>query len=255
MPSRARRAALFLVAVAAVVVSAPRRADTCIITYPRLVVPGAAPAAIDSRIWLFNHFYRLAGNPSFERSGADFDADFVLREVGGGEIAVGVREWCPGVVVEITPRAKLAPGKRFEVWLAPKASKPTPVRLTTFITGTEEDHGAPGKPRVVGARYDKATGVCGSFDAIQLIGAGATDPQGGEVLYAMWQAGPDGTIRYDREPIAILPPWPTSSGPLRIERETCRPDFGTWAASHPKLGVRAMDASGNLGEPVELKVE
>jgi hypothetical protein len=233
-------------------------ARACSIVIGSETLPALAPAPLNAHVWIRHPPWRRSGNPSARRGAAPFDVDFVLRAVTptAADVPVAVREWAPGVLVELVPWAPLPASHRFEVWAVPRGVE-RPRLVAFFQTGTGVDTTPPGRPSFDSVTRTKppAHGIqidCGPAAEIVLSGAGA--PDSGDLLYAVWAAA-GGRIAWDAPPIAVAGPAAPGQSVRFDVYDALRPvgDFVAWARSpSARIGVRALDVAGNLGPPVEL---
>ena len=243
-----RLALVALVPLVALVAFA-RDARPCVELTPTEVLPASTPAPVTTHVWIHHPPLRRTANWA-RPPAAPFDVDFVLRSVAPTvmDIPVATRE-CPYTFVELAPLALLPKNARFEVWAAPKSGAAPPLLLASFTTGTEEDVTPPPPPAFTLAWLAVPTirTSCADTSAITFSSRVATPAP--DTLYGVWGAGPTGEIAWDGAPIAIL------HGAVLNTHETCMPGYAAWAASSPRIGMRAIDLSGNLSAPIELRVE
>jgi hypothetical protein len=233
------------------VLGAARDARPCIDLLSTEVLPAAAPAPVTTHVWIHHPTLRRKGNWA-RPPAAPYDADFVLRSVAPTvmDVPVAARE-CPYTLVELAPLSPLPKNARFEVWVVPQAAAAPPALLASFTTGADADVTPPPTPSFTFARLAVPTirTSCGDTYAITLYGPTAPAAPATDSLYGLWPSDPTGTIGWDAAPMAIV------RGARLDSHETCMPSYGAWAASSPRLGVRAIDLSGNLSAPIELRVE
>jgi hypothetical protein len=213
---------------AAFVVAIARDADPCSIVIPTNVLPASAPAPVNAHVWI--------RSPS--RTGS-----WVLRAVGpvSADIPISKREWCPQFV-EIVPQSTLPPSSRFELWVVEKEK---PYLVASFGTGTATDTIAPPKPSFTSAvREVTGDSLCGPSESMTLAG-GSPQP---ETLYAAWAADDKGTIPWSAAPSIVF------SGSTFDTYRMCQSSGKLTFEGWKRIGIRAMDVAGNLGEALVLDV-
>ncbi len=216
--------------------------EACVEIVPTLVKPDGV-AAPNTHVWIFGPAGALLAGGSFA---------LVPTADPARPVPVTARSWESSMVVELTPRAPLATGARYEVWGYPRRrdGKPqAPLLLQTFRVDGPADTTAPAAPSLTLAEQHHPIGSCRDWVAIH--GTPAPDPEG-ELLYAVWLAV-DGRVSYEAPPTAIVRwPAPSSIEPrpvLGVAPAFLGPPTSAWRA-----GVRSIDAAGNLSIPVEISV-
>jgi hypothetical protein len=218
-------------AIVVLLVATERDADACSLAVPVHVLPALGGAPIDTHVWI--------RHPPWKKS----DADYVLR--GAAEIPAQTREWCPNVLVELVPDARLAPTTRFEVWVVPHGNH-GPALLSSFATGTDVAKLPPASTLTGVTHKSEGTGMtCPITQA--LVFKGPTEP---DALYALW---PTAT------PASSAPPFAVMGADLHLDDfNVCQAnvprDWTSWSASSPHVTVRAMNMAGAYGPPIVLDV-
>jgi hypothetical protein len=148
--------------------------------------------------------------------------------------------------LELAPQSPLPPSSRFEVWIAPRIPEAKAILLASFGTGTAGDTTPPPRPTFTKATHEVEGGLLDCPTSHVIVLDGGTDSP--ETLYAMWSADAKGAIVWDALPVGVF------TEPRLDSYGTCKTDYAAWSAGSPRIGIRAMDLAGNLGDPIELAV-
>jgi hypothetical protein len=232
-----RRGLLPIAALLPLTLAAASDAPACSIVLPTVVIPGSATAPLNTHVWVLD----------VEWVTRDALQTFALRSAPGGDGGAGASVAVETFVyagwassIEMVPRAPLAPSSRYEVW----AVGSHPHLVGSFMTGDAPARVAPAPPQFRSPQFGLTwSPECGVAELeVPVV---PPDDAPGSALYALYYADATGAVRYDRPPDGLAPA-ATRGRPLLA-----------YAAGHEltkvsRIGVRAVDAAGNVSTPVEI---
>jgi hypothetical protein len=161
-------------------------------------------------------------------------------------------------LLELTPRAPLAPSTRYEVALVDRAGFPPQTVLATFRTGAAVDTTAPRFERLGAAHAYENTefgpGPRGRW--VEFEGVGALDPSRprAQLVFALWTGDAAGRFDTTKPPLALLRP--REDGSLFVGAYACDlRESPLPNAPSAWLGLAALDEAGNASQLQSVRID